>query len=67
MSGYFVLDRRFLEEVVHSVSAIGFKILLDLVSSATRPVKCGEIPYRFGPAAWPPLFSKTLRPRGNGI
>jgi len=48
MSGYFVLDRRFLEEVVHSVSAIGFKILLDIVSSATRPVKFAEVPYRFG-------------------
>ncbi|HTB13509.1 MAG TPA: glycosyltransferase family 2 protein [Bryobacteraceae bacterium] len=48
MSGFFVLDRRFLEEVVHSVSGVGFKILLDLVASSTRPVRVGEIPYRFG-------------------
>ncbi len=48
MSGFFLLDRRFLEEVVHSVSGIGFKILLDLVASANRPVRVGEIPYRFG-------------------
>jgi len=48
MSGFFVLDRRFLEEVVHSVSGIGFKILLDLVASASRPVRAGEVPYRFG-------------------
>jgi dolichol-phosphate mannosyltransferase len=48
MSGYFLLDRSFLEEVVHRVSGIGFKILLDLVASATRPVRMGEVPYRFG-------------------
>ncbi len=47
MSGFFVLDRRFLEEVVHSLSAVGFKILVDLLSSARRPVKLAEVPYRF--------------------
>jgi dolichol-phosphate mannosyltransferase len=47
MSGFFVLDRRYLEEVVHSVSGIGFKILLDLVASAKRPVRFAEEPYRF--------------------
>jgi dolichol-phosphate mannosyltransferase len=48
MSGFFLLDRGFLEEVVHSVSGIGFKILLDLMASASRPVRLGEVPYRFG-------------------
>jgi dolichol-phosphate mannosyltransferase len=47
MSGFFVLDRRFLEEIVRSVSAIGFKILLDIVASSPRPVRLGEVPYRF--------------------
>jgi len=47
MSGFFVVDRRFLDEVAHSLSGIGFKILLDLVASAKRPVKLGEVPYRF--------------------
>jgi dolichol-phosphate mannosyltransferase len=47
MSGFFVLDRRFLEEVVHSASGVGFKILLDLVASARRPVRFGEVPYTF--------------------
>jgi dolichol-phosphate mannosyltransferase len=47
MSGFFVLDRRFLEEVVHSASGVGFKILLDLVASARRPVRVGEVPYTF--------------------
>jgi dolichol-phosphate mannosyltransferase len=48
MSGFFLLDRRFLEEVVHRTSGIGFKILLDLVASSPRPVQVGEVPYRFG-------------------
>ena len=47
MSGFFMLDRRYLDEVVHSLSAVGFKILLDLVASARRPVRVGELPYRF--------------------
>ena len=47
MSGFFVVRRRFLDEVVHSLSAVGFKILLDLVAAARRPVRVGELPYRF--------------------
>ena len=47
MSGFFIVDRRFLEEVVHSASGLGFKILLDLVASAQRPVRFAEVPYTF--------------------
>src|SRR5882724_9052072 len=47
MSGFFMLDRGFLEEVVHSASGVGFKILLDLVASSRRPVRFGEVPYTF--------------------
>ena len=47
MSGFFMLDRRFLDEVVHSASGVGFKILLDLVASSRRPVRFGEVPYTF--------------------
>lgn len=47
MSGFFLLDRRFLEEVVADVSGIGFKILVDLLASAHRPVRLREVPYRF--------------------
>jgi dolichol-phosphate mannosyltransferase len=47
MSGFFVLDRRYFDEVVHSLSAVGFKILLDFVASSQRPVRIGEVPYRF--------------------
>jgi dolichol-phosphate mannosyltransferase len=47
MSGFFVLDRRFLMEVVRSLSATGFKILLDILATARRPVKIGEVGYTF--------------------
>jgi dolichol-phosphate mannosyltransferase len=47
MSGFFLLDRKFLEEVVHNSSGIGFKILLDLVASSRRPVRFAEVPYSF--------------------
>ena len=47
MSGFFLVDRRYLGEVVHSLSAVGFKILLDLVASSRRGVRIGEVPYRF--------------------
>ena len=47
MSGYFVLTRRFFHEVVHSISCIGFKILLDLIASSRRPVRVGEVGYTF--------------------
>jgi len=47
MSGFFMLDRGFLEEVVHSASGVGFKILLDLVASARRSVRFAEVPYTF--------------------
>jgi dolichol-phosphate mannosyltransferase len=49
MSGFFMLRRSFLDEVVHSLSLIGFKILLDLVASSPRPPKISEVPYEFRP------------------
>jgi dolichol-phosphate mannosyltransferase len=51
MSGYFVVTRAYLDEVAHSLSGVGFKVLLDLVVSARRPVRVGEVPYRFRPRA----------------
>ncbi|HYW48926.1 MAG TPA: glycosyltransferase family 2 protein [Bryobacteraceae bacterium] len=47
MSGYFVVTREYLDEVARSLSCIGFKVLLDLVVSARRPVRIGEVPYQF--------------------
>lgn len=48
MSGFFMLTRPFLEQAVRHTSGIGFKILLDLVAAAPRPVRLAEIPYTFG-------------------
>lgn len=47
MSGFFLLDRKLLAEVAPNLSAIGFKILLDLISSADRTLKVREVPYTF--------------------
>jgi dolichol-phosphate mannosyltransferase len=47
MSGFFVVTREYLEEVIRSTSGIGFKILVDLVASGRRPLRVGEIPYTF--------------------
>lgn len=47
MSGFFVLTRDYLQEVIGSASGIGFKVLLDLVASARRPIRVGEVPYTF--------------------
>jgi dolichol-phosphate mannosyltransferase len=47
MSGFFLVDRRFVDEVIHRTSGVGFKILLDLLASATQPVKIAEVPYTF--------------------
>lgn len=47
MSGFFMVDRRFFEGVVHRLSGLGFKILVDLVSSSPTPVRFAEVPYHF--------------------
>lgn len=47
MSGFFLVRRTFLESVLYRVQAIGFKILVDMVSASARPVKVVEVPYVF--------------------
>ncbi len=42
-----MLRRSLLLDVVHRLNGEGFKILLDIVSSAVRPVRVGEVGYRF--------------------
>jgi len=49
MSGFFVLTRSFLEEVVHSLSFTGFKILIDILASSRRPARIAEVGYTFRP------------------
>ncbi|MDA0999473.1 MAG: glycosyltransferase family 2 protein [bacterium] len=47
MSGFFVLDRRLLDRIVHRLSGRGFKILLDIFSSSRGRIRCTEMPYQF--------------------
>ena len=47
MSGFFIVRRQFLEEVAGELSGVGFKILVDMVASARRPVRIAEVPYTF--------------------
>ncbi len=47
MSGFFVISREALGEALPRLSGGGFKILLDIVASAPRPLKVVEIPYVF--------------------
>jgi len=49
MSGFFLLRRAYLQEVLHRLSGIGFKLLVDLFASANRPPRFAEIPYEFRP------------------
>ncbi len=48
MSGFFMLTRPALMGCLrHGVSAIGYKILVDLFASAPRPLRFVEMPYTF--------------------
>ncbi len=46
MSGFFVLRRTFLDQVVRRLYGRGFKILLDLIAAARGAVRIVELPYR---------------------
>jgi dolichol-phosphate mannosyltransferase len=47
MSGFFIVTRGFVNEVVHRTSGVGFKILVDMLASARRPLRVGEVSYTF--------------------
>jgi dolichol-phosphate mannosyltransferase len=47
MSGFFMMRRQLLEQTMKRLSGIGFKILLDLVTSSKRPLRIIELPYEF--------------------
>jgi dolichol-phosphate mannosyltransferase len=47
MSGFFMLRRELLENVVRRLSAQGFKILLDILASSPEPVRLRELAYTF--------------------
>jgi dolichol-phosphate mannosyltransferase len=48
MSGYFMLRRSIIEEHAHALSAVGFKILLDILVTARGGLRVLEVPLRFG-------------------
>ena len=47
MSGFFMLRVELLREVLPKLSAVGFKLLLDILASASRPLAVEELPYDF--------------------
>lgn len=47
MSGFFMLKRETFEANVRQLSAMGFKILLDLLASSTQALRIEEVAYRF--------------------
>jgi dolichol-phosphate mannosyltransferase len=47
MSGFFMLRRETFTLANRRLSAIGFKLLVDLFASAPRPLRFLELPYRF--------------------
>ncbi len=49
LSGFFAIERGAFEDSVRRLSGIGFKILVDILASAPRPLKIVELPYTFRP------------------
>jgi dolichol-phosphate mannosyltransferase len=47
MSGFFMIRREVFENTVRTVSGMGFKILLDIVSSAGAGLRIKELPFVF--------------------
>jgi dolichol-phosphate mannosyltransferase len=47
MSGFFMIRSEVVRELVPHLSAIGFKILLDLMTVSHRPLRFRELPYVF--------------------
>ena len=47
LSGYFLIRREAFLERVHALSALGFKILMDLFASGNKPLTFVEVPYCF--------------------
>jgi dolichol-phosphate mannosyltransferase len=47
MSGFFMLRREAFDASVRDLSAMGFKILIDILASADRPLRVKELPYQF--------------------
>jgi dolichol-phosphate mannosyltransferase len=48
LSGFFMLRRDVVEAIAPKLSTQGFKILLDIVSTAGKSLRIAELPYTFG-------------------
>ena len=49
MSGFFMMRRDAFDGAVRKLSALGFKILVDLLASSPTPLRVRELPYQFRP------------------
>jgi len=49
LSGYFAVRTEALRDAARGLSGYGYKILLDLFVSASRPLRFAEVPYAFKP------------------
>jgi dolichol-phosphate mannosyltransferase len=47
MSGFFMIRRDAFDRAVRNMSAVGFKILVDLLASSPKPLRLKELPYEF--------------------
>lgn len=47
MSGFFMVRRAAFAGAIYNLSQQGYKILLDIITSAPRPLKISEVPYTF--------------------
>jgi dolichol-phosphate mannosyltransferase len=47
MSGFFMLRREAFQGSMRRLSVVGFKILLDILASSSRPLQVKEIPFHF--------------------
>lgn len=47
LSGFFIIRAEVFEAVQNKIFGRGFKILLDILSSSSRPLNCREVPFTF--------------------
>lgn len=47
MSGFFIVDAKFLRALVPNLTGSGFKILVDILASSPTTPRVDEVPYRF--------------------
>jgi dolichol-phosphate mannosyltransferase len=47
MSGFFMLRRTVLDATARDLSGLGFKILFDILTTASTPLRVTEVPYKF--------------------